>query len=190
MLNRKDAYFMKAKREGYVARSAYKLIELNRKYNLIKKDDVVLDLGSSPGSWVQVCLKLKVRRIVGVDLEQSKIDNENFEFINESIGSLKVKEMGKFDAVLSDVAPNTSGHMDAENSIDLTKDAFQIARKVLKPNGNFLAKVFQGTGFEELIRDVRKDFEFFKISKPKASRKESKEIYLVGKGFKNTKVYK
>ena len=98
--------------------------------------------------------------------------------------------MGRFNVVLSDIAPNTSGHMDSEKSIDLTRDAFNIAKKVLKNNGNFIAKVFQGSGFEELIREVRKEFDFFKISKPKASRKESKEIYLIGKGFKNKKVYK
>ena len=179
MLNRKDAYFRKAKREGYLARSAYKLIELNKKYNLIKKDDIILDLGSSPGSWVQVCLELKAKRVVGVDLEQSKVDHENFEFINDGIENLKIEEMGRFNVVLSDIAPKTSGHMDSEKSIDLTRDAFNIAKKVLKNNGNFIAKVFQGSGFEELIREVRKEFDFFKISKPKASRKKSKEIYLI-----------
>jgi len=184
MLNRKDTYFKKAKSEGYFARSAYKLIEINKKYKLVKKDDVVLDLGTSPGSWVQVCLELKVRRVLGVDLEHSKVDHENFEFINDGIENLKVDEIGKFDVVLSDMAPNTSGVMDAEKTIDLTRDAFNVAKKVLKSKGNFLAKTFQGTGFDELTREVRKSFEFFKIIKPKASRKESREMYLLGMGFK------
>ena len=82
------------------------------------------------------------------------------------------------------MAPNTSGVMDAEKTIDLTRDAFNVAKKVLKSKGNFLAKTFQGTGFDALTREVRKSFEFFKIIKPKASRKESREMYLLGMGFK------
>ena len=88
MIKRKDFYFKKAKREGYLARSAYKLIDLNKRYNLIRKNCDVLDIGCSPGSWVQVCLQLNVRKIVGIDIEQAKIENEKFKFLNENINTI------------------------------------------------------------------------------------------------------
>lgn len=184
MENRKDSYFRRAQAENYVARSAYKLLELNKKYNLIKKNNLVLDLGSSPGSWAQVCLKLKVKRVVGIDLSHTKVKDKDFRFIKDDIGNIDVENTGKFDVVLSDLAPNTTGNFDAEASVDLSRKAWTIAKKVLKKNGNFVCKVFQGRGFEELTKEIRKDFEFFKISKPDASRKRSKEIYMIGKLYK------
>ena len=182
MLNRKDSYFHKAKREGYFARSAYKLLEINKKYKLIKHGDKVLDIGCSPGSWTQVAFELGAERVVGIDLTLSKIRDKKFEFIHGNFEIVDIDD--KFDVVLSDVAPSTTGHMDAEISIDLSERAFETAKKVLKKNGNFVCKVFQGKGFEELIRKIRKDFEFFKISKPKASRKSSRETYIIGKIYK------
>jgi 23S rRNA (uridine2552-2'-O)-methyltransferase len=184
MQDRKDAYFKKAKREGYLARSAYKLLELNKKYNLIRKNSHVLDLGCSPGSWVQVSLKLGVSRVTGVDLNEAKVESEEFEFRHEDMNEIDIKKLGKFDVVLSDVAPSTSGYGDAEESVELSEKAWKIAKKVLRNKGNFVCKVFQGKGFEEFTRDVRKRFEFFKIAKPSASRSKSKEMYVVGKGFK------
>ncbi|MEK6856706.1 MAG: RlmE family RNA methyltransferase [Nanoarchaeota archaeon] len=183
MIKRKDYFFKKAKKEGYLARSSYKLIELNRKYNLIKRNSDVLDVGCSPGSWVQVCLKLNVRRIVGVDIEKAKIEDKKFEFHNEDIGKIEIDKFGKFDTVLSDISPKTKGFFDAEESVELSRKAWDVAKKVLKPKGDFLCKVFQGAEFDEFAREVRKSFSFFKISKPKASRKESREMYLIGKGF-------
>ena len=183
MIKRKDFYFKKAKREGFLARSAYKLIDLNKRYNLIRKNCDVLDIGCSPGSWVQVCLKLNVRRIVGIDIEKAKIENEKFNFLNENINTIDISSLGKFDVVLSDISPKTKGFFDAEESVDLSRTAWGVARKVLIHNGNFLCKVFQGAEFDEFAREVKKEFSFFKISKPKASRKESREMYLIGKGF-------
>ncbi len=183
MIKRKDHYFNKAKKEGFLARSAYKLIELNRKYNLVMRNSEVLDVGCSPGSWVQVCLKLDVRRIVGIDIEEAKIENNRFEFLNEDVSNIDVGKLGKFDAVLSDISPKTKGFFDAEESVELSRKAWEIAKKVLKQKGNFLCKVFQGREFDEFSREIKKYFSFFKISKPKASRKESREMYLIGKGF-------
>ena len=196
MIKRKDFYFKRAKREGFLARSAYKLIDLNRKYNLIKRDSDVLDIGCSPGSWVQVCLKLKARRIVGIDIETAKFKDKKFEFVNEDIGEIDVAKLGKFDVVLSDISPKTKGFFDAEESTDLSRKAWKVAEKVLKPGGNFLCKIFQGAEFDAFSREIRKHFSFFKISKPKASRKESREMYLIGKGFlvskpsEDKKIYK
>ena len=183
MIKRKDFFFKKAKREGYLARSSYKLIELNKRYGLIKDNYEVLDIGCSPGSWVQVCLKLRAKRIVGIDLEAAKIKDKKFAFINEDIGEIDVEKLGRFDAVLSDISPKTKGFFDAEESTELSRKAWKVAEKVLKPGGNFLCKIFQGAEFDVFTREIRKNFSFFKVSKPKASRKESREMYLIGKGF-------
>ena len=181
-----DKWSKKARKEGYLARSSYKLLQLNKKYYLIKAGDKVLDLGCSPGSWTQVCLQLGADRVTGVDINEAKVSAKNFDFILQDIYELDITKIGKFDVVLSDLAPSTSGiiNLDIEKSIDLSDRAFEIAKNVLKPGGNFLVKVFQGKGFDELLRKIRKSFEFCKSSKPIASKKESKEIYIVCKGFK------
>ena len=185
-MERKDKYFKKAKKEGFLARSAYKLIELNKKYQLILPGDKVLDIGCSPGGWVQVALLLKARRVIGIDLQEAKVKNKDFKFMMGDVNKIDINKIGSVNVVLSDVAPNVSGikNIDSEESIDLSNKAFNIAKKVLKRNGNFLCKVFMGKGFDDLIKKVEKKFEFCKTSKPKASRKKSKEIYIVAKGFK------
>lgn len=181
----RDKWSKKAKKEGYLARSSYKLLQLNKKYRLIKKGDRVLDLGCSPGSWSQVCLQLGVDRVTGVDIKEAKVKAENFNFILQDIYDLDVEKIGEFDVVLSDLAPSTSGikDLDVEESIDLSNRAFEIAKNVLKPKGNFLVKVFQGKGFDELLKNIKKSFEFCKSSKPVASKSKSKEIYIVCKDF-------
>ena len=132
---------------------------------------------------MQVCLKLNARRVFGIDIEMAKIKNEKFEFLNEDVSLVDIGKLGKFDVVLSDISPKTKGFFDAEESVDLSRKAWEIAKKVLKLRGNFLCKVFQGAEFDDFAREIRKHFSFFKISKPKASRKESREMYLIGKGF-------
>ncbi len=188
--NRKDFYFRKAKEEGYRARSAYKLFELNKKYNLIKKRDRVLDLGCSPGSWLQAASKISNGLVVGVDiLPVKKI--ENVKFIQADISDKGTLEMIKsfsteFDVILSDMAPKTSGikELDHNKSIYLNEKALEIAKELLVKNGNFLCKVFQGEYFNQFLSSIKKEFEFVKSSKPESSRKESREIYIVAKGFK------
>ncbi|MEK6937192.1 MAG: RlmE family RNA methyltransferase [Nanoarchaeota archaeon] len=188
--NRKDYYFRKAKEEGYKSRAAYKLFELNKKYNLIRKGDRVLDLGCSPGSWLQAALKISHGLVLGVDiLPVNKI--ENVKFIQADITDKGTLDMIKsfsneFDVVLSDMAPKTSGikELDHNKSIYLSEKALETAREVLVQKGNFLCKVFQGEYFKEFLDTVKKEFEFVKSSKPESSRKESKEIYIICKGFK------
>ncbi|MAG52396.1 MAG: hypothetical protein CMH62_00365 [Nanoarchaeota archaeon] len=178
---RKDFYFKKAKSQGYLARSIYKLFEVNKKYKLISPNSKVLDLGCSPGSWVQACLELNVKEIVGVDINEVKIEDKRFKFIKKDINKLDTKKLGKFDVVLSDLAPSTSGNkdLDVDRSINLSYTALKIAKKTLKPNGNFLVKVFQGSEFEELLKEIKKYFQFTKSYKPKSTRKSSKEIYII-----------
>lgn len=186
-----DFYARKARHEGYRARSIFKLKDLNRKFGLIHQGDSVLDIGSFPGSWLQACKDFRAEFILGVDLKKIN-DIEGTNFIQADINSHDIyKKISmhrqKFDCVISDIAPKTTGNMDQEKSIDLTGRAYDIARVFLKQKGNFLAKVFQGKGVEELFNRIKKDFEFAKITKPQASKKRSYEAYIVAKNFKGQK---
>ncbi len=178
----KDKLTIKAKREGYNARSAYKLIEINRKYNLIKKNSRVLDLGCWPGGWLQVAYKI-TKDVIGVDLKETSI--EGIKTYVMDIFSDKILDLGKFDVVLSDVAPQTSGNMDLDQykSFELSLRAFEIALKSLNKNGNFLVKIFQGTDSDSLLKKMKKNFKLAKSVKPKSSKSKSKEIYYVGIGL-------
>lgn len=191
MKKRKDYFFKKAKKEGYRARSAYKLIILNKKYNLIKRNDKLLDLGCFPGSWLQASLNLvgKNGLVVGVDITPIK-EVKDIKFINADItDSLTLEKIkiicNKFDVVISDLSPKTTGikTLDVERSLELNEKVLEIADKILKENGNLLLKIFQGVNFQDFLKKVKLKFKFVKCHKPEASRKESKEIYIIGKGF-------
>ncbi len=181
----KDKFTLRAEEEGYRARSVYKLIFMNKKYDIIKKNYNILDLGAWPGSWMQVCLDLQAK-VTGVDIKPIQsmtggkfilgdiYDDKTFE---------KIEKNGKYDTVLSDLAPKTNGINNQELSYDLSSMAFEIAKKVLKKNGNFLCKMFQGRNFNEFLKELKKNFEFVKSVKPEASKKKSNEMYFVCKGY-------
>lgn len=186
-MRQRDYFTKKAVKEGYRARSSFKLKQINQKYNLIKHNSSVLDLGCWPGGWLVAMKEMTRGRLVGIDLV--KINPiEGVEFIRGDITSEEIQNRisGKFDVVVSDLAPKTSGirDLDIGRSIDLSSVALGIAKKFLNPGGSFICKVFQGEGFEDFLNDVRRSFVFCKSVKPEASRKESKEIYIVAKGFK------
>lgn len=185
----KDFYTRKSRQEGYYARSAYKLKHINKKYNLIRKGDKVLDLGCSPGGWVQASLEIIGNKglVIGVDITPARIKAKNFKFIKADVKEAKIEE--KFDVVISDMAPKTTGiqELDHERSYDLAKTALEIAKKHLKEKGNFLCKIFQGKYYQEFLNEVKKNFEFAKTVKPGASKKKSKEMYIVGKCLKHKK---
>ncbi|MEK6973978.1 MAG: RlmE family RNA methyltransferase [Nanoarchaeota archaeon] len=186
-----DFYARKARHEGYRARSIYKLEHINKKYSMIKKGNSVLDIGSFPGSWLQACKDFMAGFVLGIDVKPIK-NIAGVNFIQADINSDEIFEKisiyrKEFDCVISDIAPKTTGNMDQEKSIDLTKRAYDIAKVFLKQNGNFLAKVFQGKGVENLFEYIKTDFEFAKVTKPLASRKRSYEVYIVAKNFKGAK---
>ena len=186
----KDFYTMKSREEGYYARSVYKLKQINKKYNLIRKRDKVLDLGCSPGGWVQASLEIVGNKgsVTGIDISPiRKIKAKNFKFIKSDIQEAKIE--GNFDVVLSDMAPKTTGvqELDQERSYDLAKRALTTAKKHLNEGGNFLCKIFQGPKYQEFISEVKKSFEFVKTVKPEASKRESKEMYVIGKCMKSKK---
>jgi 23S rRNA (uridine2552-2'-O)-methyltransferase len=189
-----DPYVKQAQKDGYRARSSYKLIELNEKDRLIRPGMLVLDLGSAPGGWSQVAGRIvgEKGRVIATDiLPMDPVRNVDFiqgDFTDETVFKQILEVLGdrRPDLIISDIAPNISGIASADqaSSMYLVELALDMARKVLKPKGNFVAKVFQGSGSEAYLKEVRTSFDKVSIRKPAASRSRSREIYLVAKGFK------
>jgi 23S rRNA (uridine2552-2'-O)-methyltransferase len=190
-----DAFVKQAQKEGYRARAAYKLMEIDDKDRLIKPGMVVVDLGSAPGSWSQVAMqRLKGQgHVIALDiLPMVGIGGVDFiqgDFREDAVlAELEDKLDGKLvDLVISDMAPNMSGisSVDQANAAYLTELAVDFSSKWLKPGGSFLVKVFIGSGFEEIVSMMRDTFEKVVTRKPKASRDRSSEVYLLGLKRKN-----
>jgi 23S rRNA (uridine2552-2'-O)-methyltransferase len=190
---RRDQYRRLAKDQGYRARSAYKLLQMNHSYNIIKKGDKVVDLGCAPGGWLQVAVK-EVRssgKVIGIDLKpvtpiadaiilQGSIEDPNMlSKISKILGC-------KADVVLSDLAPNVSGVWDIDHArqISLSTIALRFAQYVLRIGGSSVFKVFEGDMLEEFRSELRKSFGKVLLNKPSASRQESSELYIVCLNFK------
>ncbi|MDB6012817.1 MAG: rRNA methyltransferase [Gammaproteobacteria bacterium] len=190
-----DPYVKQAQKDGYRSRSSYKLIQLNEKDRLIRPGMLVVDLGCVPGGWSQVAARLvgAKGRVLATDiLPMEPLKNVDFiqgDFTEESVLKQVLDWLGdnKPDVVLSDIAPNISGidSADQASSMYLVELALDMARQVLKPKGDFVAKVFQGTGSEEFLKDLRTSFDKVLIRKPAASRSRSREVYMVAKGFRD-----
>lgn len=196
-LNRQlnDPYITRAEKEGMRGRAAYKLIELNEKLDFLKKDNVILDLGAAPGGWCQVATGLGAT-VVAIDLlemdELPGVDFIQMDFMDEDAPDI-LKDMvrqynpdGLVDVVLSDLAPNTTGHKQTDHLriMAVVEAAYYFAKETLRPDGLFIAKVFQGGAQNTLLAEMKKDFTTIKHIKPPASRKESSETYMVALGFK------
>ena len=189
----KDHYFHKAKRNGYVARSAYKLEEIDKKHRIIRKGNFVLDLGCSPGSWLQYTSRKvgEEGEVLGVDLQPvSHSLPAHVRVLQADIFELMAKDLeisgGMVDVILSDMAPKTSGirATDAQRSYALNQHVLQLAYELLRPQGILLVKAFQGAPLGELRNAFRNSFAKVKLCKPKSSRAESVEIFLLGMGKK------
>ena len=189
-----DPFVKQAQIDGYRSRSAYKLIELDEKDRLMRPGMRVLDLGSAPGGWSQVAAKAvgAKGRVLATDiLPMDPIGNVDFiqgDFTTDTVVE-QIKAWlgdGKFDLVVSDIAPNLSGidSADQARSIYFLELALDTVRLMLKPGANFVAKMFQGQGSDEYVKELRKHFGKISIRKPKASRPESREVYIVAKEFK------
>ena len=186
-----DHFGERAKREGYPARSVYKLQEIDRRVQLLRRGQRVLDLGASPGSWTQYAAQKVGRegKVVGIDLNPPRIGlPPHVSFQTRDIFQLDaVAELGpqSFDLVLSDMAPHTSGqrHRDQFGSYELYMRALEIAGQVLVAGGAFVGKIFQGPELEQARSATRERFKTVRIIKPDASRAESFEIFLVGLSF-------
>ena len=187
-----DSWAKKAKEKGYPARSVFKLMEIQEKFRVVKKGDKVLDLGASPGSWSKFAVKLvgKEGKVVGIDIQDVKITAPNFYFFKKDAREFNledIKPLGieKFDVILSDMAPKTTGDtfVDHVKSVKLVLLAYEIAKSFLKRGGNFVAKVFDGAKTPQLKKELSQGFRSVKFFKPKSSRKESKEVFIVAKNF-------
>ncbi len=189
-----DHYVKKAKESGYRSRASFKLLELQDKDHLIKKGMTVVDLGAAPGGWSQIAAELvgDTGRVVASDiLPMDSLAGVEFvqgDFTEESVLNeiLTVMDGKLADLVISDMAPNMSGmnSIDQPAAMYLVELALEMAKDVLKPKGNFVAKVFQGEGFDQYLSDVRESFERVVTRKPDSSRARSREVYIIGLGFK------
>ena len=188
----RDPYYRRAKSQGYRSRAAFKLIQIDARFNLIFEGDVVLDLGAAPGGWSQVARflvgdegavvavdRVGMRPIPGVEVWRGDLSDAEF------VDALAAK-VGTVDAVLSDMAPRLSGNrtVDHARSVELGRLALSVATRVLRPGGSFLCKVFQGDEFEPFRREAARRFTSCRTHAPEASRKESRETYVVAKGFR------
>jgi 23S rRNA (uridine2552-2'-O)-methyltransferase len=188
---KRDYFYRKAKEERLRSRAAYKLLEVIEKYDLIRTGDVVVDLGAAPGGWMQVALSAAGEKgfVLGVDIKgiepleagntRSIIADINEPNIIETISDFLPRAA---DVVISDVSPNISGiwELDHTRQIDLARRALLIATSVLNTEGNFFAKVFQGELLEQFISEVRSQFRYVRFIKPKASRRKSSELFVLG----------
>lgn len=186
-----DPYIAKAQMMGYRSRAAFKLLEINEKLDLIQPGQIIIDLGAAPGGWCQIAAE-KGAKIIGLDvLEIDPIPNVSFfqmDFMDDDAPQKLIDACGgePVDIVLSDMAPNTTGHRNTDHLriIALVEAAYHFACDVLKPGGTFLAKVRQGGTEHELLAQMKRDFKTIKHIKPPSSRKESAETFVIAQGFR------
>ena len=189
---KRDIYIRQSKIDGYRSRAVYKLIEIDEKFKIFKNGISIIDLGAAPGSWSQyVSKKVKNGKIVSIDLkDMEKIDNiaQITGDFTEKKNQSKIKDLLKFkaDVVLSDMAANTTGikNIDSVYISELCKEAMLFSREMLNNNGKFVSKIFMGSTFNEIVINAKIIFKEVKILKPKSSRKNSKESFIICKNLR------
>lgn len=188
-----DPYLKKAQQEGYRSRAAYKLEEIDKKYKLIKPGQKILDAGAAPGSWCEYAINKTKQKATIIAIDLLEIEPiKNVKIIKGDIcdknKQSQIKELaaGKLDLILSDMAPDTTGihHADTESSTQLVHTLLDLAQLTLKNKGSFVAKVFEGAEYSQLLKRAKQMFTFAKSFSPKASLKQSRELYLVAIDFK------
>lgn len=188
-----DRYFQKAKEEGYRARSAYKLLQIQQKFHIIRRGNTVVDLGAAPGSWSQVVTKIVGGggRVIALDLQPIEpipgVTTLEGDMTDPAVQAQVIDVAGgKAHVVLSDAAPSTTGIKlrDHVISIELARAAFEVAKRLLVSRGNLVLKVFEGEDLPDLIRDVKMAFHPVKVHTPPATRNESWESFIVARGYK------
>jgi len=189
----RDPFLKKAHSESLRSRAAYKLQEIHEKYKLIKPNHKVLDLGCAPGSWTQIAAKFLSPKglLVGIDLVATEpVEGATIlqGDIRDKAMQTKIRELcpNRFDLILSDMAPNTTGvhHADTANSADLVSLVLDLCSEWLKPGGSMVAKVFEGSEYQALHKRAKSLFDFAKSVNPEASLSRSREVYLVGQGYR------
>ncbi|GAB4372767.1 MAG: 23S rRNA (uridine(2552)-2'-O)-methyltransferase [Deltaproteobacteria bacterium] len=195
MYKRKDAWYVKAKREGFRSRAAYKLTEIAETHRILRPGEFVVEAGAAPGGWSQVLLRRvgASGKVAAVDiLPMEPFPGDNFRFFHAGIADPELPArilafLGrKADTVVSDIAPNTSGIAvtDRARSADLVRAVAALAKETLREGGSFLAKIFAGPEADEVFRELEERFAKVKRIRPGATRKESSELYLLAQGFR------
>tara|TARA_Y100001935_G_C17280002_1_gene496929 strand:- start:722 stop:1333 length:612 start_codon:yes stop_codon:yes gene_type:complete len=184
---RKDIYVRQSKVDGYRARSAYKLMEIDKKFNIFKGGLSIIDIGAAPGSWSQYALKVtKNGKLISIDLKKMEPIGRSLQ-IQGDFNDIKIQDEikknlnGKVDVVMSDMAVDTTGikNIDSIQTGELCIDAMKFAKDLIKDNGYFISKIFMGGTFNEIVAEGKKFFKEVKVFKPKSSRKDSKESFII-----------
>ena len=186
---RRDTYVRQSKVDGYRARSAYKLIEIDEKFKIFKGGLTVIDIGAAPGSWSQYAAKVaKNGKLISIDLKKMEPIGSSLQiqgdFTEEGVKEeIKKNTTSKVDVVMSDMAINTTGikNIDSIQTGELCKEAMVFAKDLLNENGYFISKIFMGGTFNEIVAEGKKYFKEVKVFKPKSSRKDSKESFIICK---------
>lgn len=188
-LNRqkRDHFVKKAKKKGYLSRAAFKLVEIENKYKVIEKSKYVLEFGASPGGWSQVVLEVNPRiKITALDVLDFKLNHPNIFFHKEDYLNFNYDKLKKnFDLILSDIAPNTTGHQSTDHLriSNMIFDIIEILDKILAKNGVFICKIWKGSEEKELMKTLKSKFNTVSYFKPESSRKDSSEIFIVAINF-------
>ena len=188
-LNRqkRDFYVKKAKKQGYLSRAAYKLIEINNKFKIIEHSNKLLEFGAAHGGWSQVALDINPKiNITAIDLLDLKINHPNIKFFKEDYLKFDYSEKENYyDLILSDIAPNTTGHQSTDHLriTNMLFDIIELLDKVLINQGSFAAKIWKGSEEKDLVNKIKKKFELVSYFKPDSSRKDSAEIFIVARNF-------
>ena len=190
-LNRqkRDYFVKKANLKGYLSRSAFKLLEIDKKYKIIKNSKSIFEFGAAPGGWTQMSLEINPQaEITAIDLLDLKFDHPNITFIKEDYLNFNFNKLyKKFDLVLSDIAPNTIGHQSTDHLRISTQvvDLINLLELILIKDGSFVTKIWKGSEEMKIINILKKMFEKVSYFKPKSSRKDSSEIYIVAIKYLN-----
>ena len=182
-----DIYVKKAKKEGYLSRSAFKLFEIDNKYKIIKNSNKILELGSAPGSWSQVICNINKKvTIHAFDILEMKFKHPQIKFFKKNFLEYNFKfQNEKYDLIISDVAPNTIGHQSTDHLriISLIESMIDVIESIIQPNGNFICKIWNGSQDKIILSQLKKMFRKISNFKPKSSRNESNEMYIIAQGF-------
>ena len=186
---RRDTFVRQSKVDGYRARSAYKLIEIDEKFKIFKGGLTIIDIGAAPGSWSQYANKVaKNGKLISIDLKKMEPIGSSFQiqgnFTEEGVQEeIKKNTVSKVDVVMSDMAVNTTGikNIDSIQTGELCKEAMVFAKDLINENGYFISKIFMGGTFNEIVAEGKKYFKEVKVFKPKSSRKDSKESFIICK---------
>ena len=188
-LNRqkRDFYVKKAKKQGYLSRAAYKLIEIENKFHILTNSKTILEFGAAPGGWSQVALEINPKiEITAIDILDLKINHPQIKFCKDDFLNFDYdKKENYYDLILSDIAPNTTGHQSTDHLRIATMlfDIIELLDKVLITDGSFITKIWKGSEEKEIINQLKKKFKFVSYFKPDSSRKDSAEIFIVSRNF-------